>query len=91
MAYGIISIITYLLFLAWAQTTAPSGTSTIPAFGSPYRLASALQMAFGIQDFVMQNIIKNPNRHQYGQMIGQTFLIGILSYGFITYGSFGIC
>jgi hypothetical protein len=31
LAYGIISIVSYLIFLLWAQVTAPSGTHHVPA------------------------------------------------------------
>jgi hydrogenase-4 membrane subunit HyfE len=62
MAFGIISIITYLLFLMWAQISAPKGEKQIPESGSFYNLASALLMAFSVHDFIVQNIIKNPHR-----------------------------
>lgn len=62
LALGIISIITYLLFLLWAHFTAPSGPKTVPAQGSPFQLASALFMAYSIHDYCIQNILKNPKR-----------------------------
>ena len=46
MAYGIISIITYLFFLTWAQITAPSGPNSLPVNGPPYILASTLVGAY---------------------------------------------
>ena len=62
LAYGIISIICYLIFLIWAQISAPSGNKTVPETGSPYVLAATLFTAYSIHDFMVQNMIKNPKR-----------------------------
>lgn len=90
MAFGIISIIAYLLFLTWAQLSAPKGDNRIPESGSFYDLASALLMAFSVHDFIVQNIIKNPHRQDYIKIVLLTFIIGTAAYMFITLGSFGI-
>jgi hypothetical protein len=47
-------------------------------------------MAFTVHDFIVQNIIKNPNRLEYVKMVVQTFIIGIATYMFIAFGSYGI-
>lgn len=62
LAYGIISIIGYVIFLIWAQLSAPDGPKTVKTIGEPVTLASTLIMAFMIHDFLVNNIIKNPNR-----------------------------
>ena len=89
LGYGIISIISYLIFLLWAQLTAPPGPHTVPASGSPVLLASTLMMAYSIHDFMVQNIIKNPKREQYIPIVNGTFVIGTLAYTYITMGAFG--
>lgn len=62
LALGVISIIVYILFLGWAQTTAPKGEKEVPAFGAPVTLAAALIQALEVHDFLVANILKNPNR-----------------------------
>jgi len=47
-------------------------------------------MAFAIHFLVAQNIIRNKNRSDYIKIVIQTFIIGTLSYIFITFGSFGM-
>jgi hypothetical protein len=81
--------VTYILFLVWAQLTAPEGPKEVPATGNVFHLISALEMAFSIQNFAAQAILRNPNRQDYTKIIVQTFLIGVLTYTFIVYGSYG--
>ena len=63
MAYGILSIIIYIIFLGWAQVTAPAGPNSVPTSGDPFILASVMIGAFEIHMFLAQNIIKNPRRY----------------------------
>jgi hypothetical protein len=76
--------------MIWAQITSPSGPNTIPSTGSPFTLASTLMTAYSIHDFLMQNIIKNPNRQDYKKIVGITYVIGTAAYTFIAYGAFGM-
>lgn len=46
-------------------------------------------MAYSVHDFLVQNIIKNPNRQDYQKMVTQTFTFGTLSYAFVALGGFG--
>jgi amino acid permease len=89
MAYGIVSIIVYLLFLTWAQFTAPEGPKSVPTSGDPVSLASSLITAYAIHDFLVANIIKNPNRDEFHSTVRRTFFIGTVIYAFICFGSFG--
>ena len=89
LAYGIISIISYVLFLVWAQFTASAGPKTVPASGNPDVLAATLMMAYSIHDFLVQNIIKNPRRNEYQSAVVATFAIGTSAYIFIAFGAFG--
>lgn len=45
-------------------------------------------MAFSIHDFLVANIIKNPNRNEYHGAVRKTFVFGTLVYAFIALGSF---
>jgi len=47
-------------------------------------------MAFSVHDFIVQNLIRDPNRSDYIKIVVQTFIIGIAAYMFITFGSYGM-
>lgn len=52
MGYGIISIISYCIFLIWLLVSAPAGENTIPLFGKGgVNLAAAMGGGFAIQMF----------------------------------------
>jgi hypothetical protein len=76
--------------MIWAQITSPSGPKTIAPSGPPFTLASSLMTAYSIHDFLMHNIIKNPNRQDYTKIVGITYLIGTAAYTFIAYGAYAI-
>lgn len=62
MAYGIISIITYLIFLIWVISTSDQGYSDVPynAFGTgAVGMAAAMGQAFSIQSFFIPVLKKN--------------------------------
>ena len=46
LAYGILSIIIYVIFLTWAQVTAPAGPKSVPVNGDPFILASLMIGAY---------------------------------------------
>jgi hypothetical protein len=46
LAFGIVSIVTYVMFLIWAQVTAPTGPKSVPESGYPYFLAASLVGAY---------------------------------------------
>lgn len=90
LAYGIISIIGYLIFLFWAQVTAPSGDKRVPIVAPQFvDLAAALIMGFSVQSFVDQVLLKNTTPDKYGRCIFAMTIGGILAYIFISYGCFG--
>lgn len=90
LAYGIISIVTYLAFIAWALITAPPGPKSVPETGPPVTLLATLMMGYSIHDFLVQNLIKNPRRYEYQGVVKSTFFLGTLAYVYMTMGSFGI-
>ena len=63
LAYGIASIVALLMFVLWAQVTAPSGPKLVPVSGDPFIMASVLVQAFSIHNFLPQNLLKNPNKN----------------------------
>ena len=89
MGLGIISIVSYVIFVGWTMVTAPEYHQEIPAFGNPFLLISTLLMALSIHDLIAQNILKNPNKEDYRSIVGVTFIFGTLIYTFVTLGSFG--
>jgi hypothetical protein len=63
MAYGIISIISYMIFLIWVLASAPSGhISWTPIGTNLYSFGSAMSLAFAIQAFFIPVIMKNPKK-----------------------------
>ncbi len=89
LAFGIISIVGYVLFLVWAQTTTPEGPIAVPAIANPVKLTATISMALALHDFLVANIIKNPNRSEYHGIVRKTFFIGVCTYIFICFSSFG--
>lgn len=89
LAYGIISIVTYLLFLLWAFFTAPAGPHSVPVEGPSVTLIATLMMGYSIHDFLVQNLIKNPRRYEYQGVVKATFFLGTIAYAYMTFGSFG--
>lgn len=64
MAYGIISIIVYLIFLIWVVVTGNQGNNSVDygPFGSgAVALAAAMGQGFSIQSFFIPILKKNEN------------------------------
>lgn len=63
MAYGIISIIGYVIFLIWVLASAPSGDIKWEALGKgEVNLAAAMGGAYSIQTFFIPIIKRNPRQ-----------------------------
>jgi hypothetical protein len=61
LAYGIISIIGYVIFLLWVIITSPGGSNKWSPFGTgEVDLAAAMGGAFSIQTFFIPVLKKNP-------------------------------
>lgn len=95
MAYGIISIVTYLLFLIWVIATSDQGYNEVEyeAFGSgAATLAASMGQAFSIQSFFIPVLKMNKSPRNYVFYTMLAYIIGGLAYYYIAYmGSFGIC
>lgn len=50
LAYGLLSILAYLIFLIWMLASTPSGPNTLPLFGNDaVSMASSMGQAYTIQ------------------------------------------
>lgn len=59
LAVGILSIFGYMIFLSWAQATAPQGPKKLPPTGPKFAdLAASLIMGYAIHDFVVQVLFR---------------------------------
>jgi hypothetical protein len=91
LAYGIISIISYIIFLTWAQATAPTQPQKVEPFGTNYSNYSAILMgALAIHDFIVQVMIHNPDRKSYTRLIVITYILGCSAYLYMGFGSFAV-
>lgn len=91
LAYGIISILSYIIFLGWAQASAPSGPAEVPSFGNKFSNYGAILMgAFAVHDFVVQVMIHNPNRRSYTKIVVLTYILGCAAYLYMGLGSFSV-
>jgi len=92
MAYGIISIVGYLIFLVWVTASAPTGPNTISAFGTGVAgFAAMMGNAFSVQGFFIPVLKQNKQPKKYVFFTFLAYLTGGLIYYYIAYmGSFGI-
>lgn len=93
MAYGIISIAAYLLFVTWvvgSQENKDDG-KTLPYFGgNGMDLAAALAQAFAIQFFFIPVLKKNKKTRKHRFYLLMAFILGALAYAYIAFmGSYG--
>jgi hypothetical protein len=91
MAYGIISIVGYVIFLMWVIGTTPSGNNHWPAFGSgEVDLAAAMGGAFSIQTFFIPVLKRNLNPQKYTFFTFIAYIAGSAIYIYIAFvGGFG--
>lgn len=90
LAYGIVSIIGYVIFLIWAQITAPTGPRRVEPFGKNYPNYSAVLLgALSIHDFLVQVMIHNPRRKDFPKLLVWTYILGGLAYTFMGLACFG--
>lgn len=93
MAYGIISIISYMIFLIWVVATYNQGynDTEYTAFGSGgITLAAAMGQAFSIQSFFIPVLKKNDKPEKYIFYTMVAYILGASAYYYIAYmGSIG--
>lgn len=93
MAYGIVSIIAYLLFVTWvvgSEDASHDHSSLQLAGGSGIDLAAALGQAFAIQCFFIPILKKNKKQHKHKMYLVFVFILGSLAYAYIAFmGSYG--
>lgn len=88
MAYGIVSIITYLLFLTWAvgsEEASHDDNKIILFHGDGIDLAAALGQAFAIQAFFIPILKQNKKPHKYRLYTKMAFILGTIAYGYIAF------
>lgn len=88
MAYGIISIVTYVLFLVWSTITYDQGfdESHYVAKGTgAIDLAAAMGQAFSIQSFFIPVIKKAPNPQKYTLYTLIAYIVGCSAYYYIAF------
>ena len=91
LGYGIISIITYLLFLIWVAASEKKGVDKIPLWTWNFSdVFNALSTAFSIQGVFIPIMRKCEDRTSYKKIILLSFIFGGSVYAFIGFtGSFG--
>ena len=95
MAYGIISIAAYLLFVTWvvgSEEERRSDGHTLQLFGgNGMDLAAALAQAFAVQFFFIPVLKKNRKTSKHKFYLLMAFVLGALAYAYIAFmGSYGI-
>lgn len=86
MAYGIISIVGYVIFLIWVISTTPSGDNHWPEFGNgEVNLAAAMGGAFSIQTFFIPVLKKNLNPQKYTFFTLLAYIVGSAVYMYIAF------
>jgi hypothetical protein len=92
MAYGIISIASYIIFLAWvvgSEETTGSHVEYRPFGDGVVELAAGMGQAFGIQSFFIP-ILRQSRSTNGSKLVLIAYVIGALVYLYITFmGSYG--
>lgn len=92
MAYGIISIFCYLVFLVWVVASAPETDVHWEPIGTNlYTFGATMSLAFTIQAFFIPVLMKNPKKSKHIFLVFLAYIIGACVYLYISFmGSFGI-
>jgi len=95
MAYGVVSIVAYLIFLIWVMGSRDtSQDDNIIAFkkgfGELGEFASTMGTAFSIQGFFIPVLKKHTNERRHLLILFVAYVLGICAYYYIAYmGAFG--
>lgn len=91
LALGIVSILAYVGFLVWAQSTAPEGGNTFPANGPKFiDLAASMNLGYATQDFIVQVLVNTTTANKFRRVIIVVYFAAILFYTYITFGGIAI-
>lgn len=91
LAYGIISVVGYCIFLVWMLLSAPDGDNVMPKVGNGgISMAASMGQAFSIQTFFIPILRKNKNQSNYQLYTLLAYCFGIAIYMYIAFsGSYG--
>ena len=91
LAYGIISVVGYCIFLVWMFFSAPEGNNVMPKVGEgAIGMAASMGQAFSIQTFFIPILRKNRNQSSYQMYTFLAYSFGIAIYIYIAFsGSYG--
>mgnify|MGYP002360690835 FL=1 len=91
MGYGILSIVGYMVFVAWLWGSAPSGNNHYPVASWKFAdLCDTLATAFSMQGIFVPILRKNHLPSQNGRLLILAYVLGGLVYSYIGFaGSFG--
>jgi nitrate reductase gamma subunit len=92
MAYGIVSIISYMIFLIWVIASSPKGNADwVPVGTNLYSFGATMSLAYAIQAFFIPVLMKNPLKSKHVFLTLMSYVIGACAYAFIcVVGSVGI-
>lgn len=92
MAYGIVSIIVYLLFVVWMFGSRPMPLRDMPIVTPNFsHMAATLSLAISIQTIFYPILRKNKDPNKIQLLLIMAFVIGLSIYAFIIVaGSYGI-
>lgn len=91
LAIGILSVVGYLIFITWAQVSAPREPKHIPPVGPRFiDLGASLIMGYSIHDFVVQVLFKTTTYDKFRRVIAMVYIAGTLIYTYITYACYAI-
>lgn len=92
MAFGIISLTIFIIFMIWALITAPSGPKQVQPTGSlssSTTLASSFMVSLLVHDFITHSIMKCPNPEEYKSIVRYSYIFAFMINLFSALGSFG--
>ena len=89
LAFGFLTVASYIIFIFWSHFTAPSGPKNVPPTGPGFvDLSASLLMGYSVHNIVTQILIQTTTPDKYRRVITIVYIIGIILYTFIVYGAY---
>lgn len=81
MALGIITVVGYLVFLLWANLSAPTGENSPPLINSNFiDLGISLTLGYSIHDFVVQVLVRTTTADKFKRVVTIVYFSSIICY-----------